>query len=422
MPWSEDLLESSIGGVPWYCQAVATQVGRRTTSKELPFRDTPVREDLGRRSRKYGITAMVIGPDYLAARDAIIAVLEAPGPHLFVHPWMGEVSVIIDEGSSLDIQESHAEGGWARFSVNFVESGDADGAKITISTSAALTVAANAAMSASAVDTKKKLNLSLGKVFGAAAAAVSKISGALLGAKRKVMGTLGVSQAAGLSDAIADLNSSVNKLLNTPDELLTTISGLVGSLKDLFTDSAASDDALDPFKVQAKKTRAEAAITMAQDLAALDATTPPPFEGGPVDEESVAAQKALGKFMKIAVVAQTINLFGGDLPLESASEAISSLEALGTLADDILLDTDTSDDLFGSMTDLRAALNTHLESLTADLPQIQEYTPPYAMPALILAFQTYGDPERDLEIVARNGVRDPNFIPGGVPLELLIDV
>lgn len=422
MPWSEDLLESSIGGVPWYCQAVATQVGRRTTSKELPFRDTPVREDLGRRSRKYGISAMVIGPDYLAARDAIIAVLESPGPHLFVHPWMGELSVIIDEGSSLDIQESHAEGGWARFSVNFVESGDADGAKITISTSAALTVAANAAMSASAVDTKDKLNLSLGKVFGAAAEAVGKISGALLGAKRKVMGTLGVSQAAGLSDAIADLNSSVNKLLNTPDELLTTISGLVGSLKDLFTDSAASDDALDPFKVQAKKTRAEAAITMAQDLASLDATTPPPFEGGPVDEESVVAQKALGKFMKIAVVAQTINLFGGDLPLESASEAISSLEALGTLADDILLDTDTSDDLFASMTDLRAALNTHLESLTADLPQIQEYTPPYAMPALILAFQTYGDPERDLEIVARNGVRDPNFIPGGVPLELLIDV
>lgn len=420
--WRDSLLPGSIGGVDLFISEVKSSVGRRTTSRELPSRDVPAHEDLGRRARRFSVSGFVIGKDYLSERDDVIAVFESPGPYLFVHPWWGELSVVLDEGASLDIAESDSEGGWARFSFSLVESGDPDGAKITISTAAALSVAASAAIEAVKADTLKKSKFSLGKIFSAAAKAVSKISGSMLKAKRKVFGALGVSQAAGLADALADLNTNVNKLLNSPAELLTTLNGLVSALKGLFKDQSASDAESPnaPYPGGMKKVRAEAAIAMAQELANIDTVSPPPFPGGPQDPDQVATERALSKAVGVMVVAQVIELFGTSLPLESASAAVEALTTLGELADDILLDTETSDDLFTAMTDLRAALDAHLATLSSSLPQVQIYTPPTTMPALLLAFQIYGDPLRDLEIVGRNAVADPNFVPGGEPLEVLL--
>ncbi len=418
--WNDSLLEGSIGGVPLFVNAVATQVGRRTTSKSLPFRDTPAREDLGRRARRFKVDAIVIGSDYLTQRDAVIAVFESAGPHIFVHPWLGELSVILDEGSSLDIQESHAEGGWAKLSFNLAESGDPDGARIKISTSAALSVASVAAIDAAKVSAKKKLGL--GNVFNALSKGISALSGGLLKVKRKAFGALGVSQAAGIADSLADLNSTIGKLANSPAELLTTLSGIVAALKGIFKSQAAAneDSPNAPYPGGAKKVAVEAALSAAQDMCAIDTITPPLFEGAPEDPVEKAAQKALGDFTKALVIAETIDLMG-TLPLESASVAVDALQTLGSLADDLLEDPDTEDDLFVAMTDLRAALDAHLATLVASLPRVQQYTPSEAMPALLLAFQLYGDPTRDLEIVGRNRVRDPNFMRGGEPLEVLID-
>jgi len=422
--WRDSLLPGSIGGVPMFISEVKSSVGRRTTSRELPFRDTPSREDLGKRARRFSVSGFVIGPGYLAERDAVIDLFETRGPWLFTHPWWGELSVILDEGAFLDIQESDSQGGWARFNFALVESGNPDGAKISVSTSAALSVASQAAIAAVSADTPKKMKLGIGAVFSAAAKAVGKISGAMLKSKRKVMGALGVSQAAGLSDALADLNTSANKLLNTPAELFTTLNGLVAALKAIFTDTSAADEDSPnaAYPGGGKKIRAEAAIAMAEELAEVDTVTPPPFPGGPVDPDAQAAEKAISKAVGVMVVAQTIDLFGSSLPVESADQAVEALTKLGKLADQILLDTETSDDLFVAMSDLRAALDAHLASLSASLPQVQQYIPPASMPALLIAFNLYGDPTRDLEIVGRNGVRDPNFVPGGEPLEILVDV
>lgn len=419
--WRDSLLPGSIGGVSLYVSEVKSSVGRRTTSRELPFRDVPAHEDLGRRSRRFSVSGFVIGAGYLAERDAVIAVFESKGPWLFVHPWWGEISVVLDEGASLDVAESDAEGGWARFSFSLVESGEPDGAKISTSTSAALSSASKKAIVAVQLDTLKKLKLDIGAVFSAASSAIGKISSAMLKAKRKVQGALGVTQAAGISDALADLKANANKLLATPAELLTSLNGLVSSLKGIFTDFSASEQESpnSAYPGGSKKLAAEAAIAMAQDLASVDTITPPPYPGGPQDEDAAAAARALSKALGVMVVAETIDLFGTSLPVESADQAIEALLSLGDLADAILLDVETSDDLYVAMTDLRAALDAHLASLSASLPTIQIYIPAATMPALLLAFNLYGDPTRDLEIVGRNRVPDPNFLVGGEPLEVL---
>jgi prophage DNA circulation protein len=419
--WRDSLQEGSIAGVPLFIQQVTESVGRRTTSKSMPFRDTPSREDLGRQTRRYRVVAMVIGNEYMAARDAVREVFETPGPWIFTHPFRGEISVILDEGSSVDIAESFDQGGMASFNFSLVESGDPDSLRVTVSTAAALAVASTAVIDAAMVDAEKKL--AVGDVFNAISSGMGAVTGGMLSAKRKVMGTLGVTQLSAISDTLTDINSTIGSLANSPFEILTALNGLVAAFKSIFTDqSAVNDDAPNAgYPGGPKKVLVEAALANALDLCAIETVTPPVFVGGPVDEEEVSAQKAIKDALKAMVIASNIDLVG-NLPLESVNVAVDALGTLGSLADGVLTDPDTSDDVFVAMTDLRSALDAHLSTLTASLPRIQEYIPPQAMPALLIAFQFYGDPTRDLEIVGRNRVKDPNFVPGGDPLELLIDV
>lgn len=420
MAWQDDLLPGSIGGLSLYVNAVQTSVGRRTTLRELPFRDTPSHEDLGRKARRFRCDAIVIGDDYLAQKERLIELFESPGPWLFTHPWMGELSVILDDSGSLDIQESHAEGGFCKLSFGLVESGEEGGARITLSSTSALKQANKQTIQAAIADAKKGLQkVNIGKVFSAASAAIGKATGAILAQKRKVVGALGLSEAQSLTDSIRNLNNTKDQLLATPDELLSGLNGLVAGVLSLITDASAAD--VSPYPGGDKALRAESALGVATDLSAVDTVTTPSFPGAETDPDILEAELAVSKAIRNLAVSNTIAAFS-ELPLESVQAASEALQALGALADQILQDEATSDDLFVAMSDLKAALDSQLASLTASLPSVQEYTPQADIPALLLAYRVYGDPTRDLEIVGRNKLGDPNFIPGGQPLELLIDV
>ncbi|MDQ7010357.1 MAG: hypothetical protein Q9M29_00915, partial [Mariprofundaceae bacterium] len=68
---------------------------------------------------------------------------------------------------------------------------------------------------------------------------------------------------------------------------------------------------------------------------------------------------------------------------------------------------------------LRAAMVRDLTERAGRLPQIGVFTPRSGMPALLLAHRIHGDASRDAEIIARNSIRHPGFVPGGSPLEVI---
>lgn len=415
--WRDNLLPASIGGVDLFVSSVNTSGGRRTIVTELPKRDKPVNEDMGRAAWRYAVTGFVIGTEYMAARDDVMRVLSSKGPHVFVHPWQGPKSVVLE--GTVTIAESDTEGGWAQLSFQLVESGEPDGLRVLVSSAAALAAAADAGVAAGAADLAKGLaGVGIGDVFAAATAAVGKVSSTLMSAKRKVLGALGVSELTSLTDAITELKDTGHRLLNTPAVLMTTLSGLVASLMSVIGVFDDDNAAAAPFPGGAKAIRAEAALEAAQELAAVDTATPPPFPGGPVDAGAQEAERAVGKALRVAAVTSTAALFQ-TLPLESADTAKQALAAIGDLAEQLLVDETTSDELFTALTDLKAALDRHLAGLASSLPSVQQYTPPITMPALLIAWQFYGDPTRDLEIAGRNNVKDPNFVQGGVPLQVL---
>lgn len=413
--WRDNLLPASIGGVRFFCSEVRTTGGRRTTVRELPLRDIPATEDLGRRGRRFAVTGAVMGDDYQEQRDAVLAVLESEGPHRFTHPWRGEIDVVLADGSSVDITESEREGGWARLSFELVEAGDETRTvKAKVATDAALQNAADAAAEASSKELQKSLGLS--DILDAAAAAVGVVTNALTKTKSKIMGALGLGDS--LSTALADLKSAAYSLAQTPSELAAQLNAITGQVLGLIRDAAEED--VETYPGGGKVVRADAALDAAQEMAAVDPVTPPPYPGGPVDEEDQEAERAIGKHARVCAIAGVAALFA-DLELESSDAATKVLGTMGVLIDALLIDPTTSDDLFSALTDTKAALDAHLVSLSASLPAVQTYTPAASTPALLIAFWLYGDPTRDLEVVGRNRLADPNFVGGGAPLQVLLD-
>jgi prophage DNA circulation protein len=87
---------------------------------EYPERDLPYAEDLGRKARVFKITGLVIGPDYMAQRDALLAACEQPGPGTLVHPYHGTMEVVCQ---ACTYREETRAGGRASFSFTFMGAG-----------------------------------------------------------------------------------------------------------------------------------------------------------------------------------------------------------------------------------------------------------------------------------------------------------
>lgn len=407
MAWQDDLLDASIGGAPFFAQAVRSSFGRRTVVTEFPDRDDAAAEDLGRAARRFQVDGVVLGAEYIRARDAVVDVLESAGPHVFSHPWYGEVSVVLQQGSTIEVSESVTEGGGARITFSVVEVGDEEPLRIIASPAADLK-ATVVDVSAQAASDFAKVKSGAG-VLAAIAAAISKVAAVMQKVKRKALGALGGVDA--LTYALLDLDDARDALAALPSALMSKINGLLAALAQIVRDSNADDVA--EFPGGEKTVRVDAALQALAELTAVDVGTEPD------DEDAAEAEQLFNVAFRAQTVAVYADLFL-ELPIESTDQAGEVVAAFGTGIEALLVDPVLSDELFAQISDLRAALDAALDAAAKNLPTISTYTPPGTLPALLIAYLVHGDPSRDLEVVARNRIADPNFI-GGVELEVLVD-
>ncbi|HEV7286025.1 MAG TPA: DNA circularization N-terminal domain-containing protein, partial [Kaistia sp.] len=121
MAWRDQLRPASFRGVPFHVDDDDLSAGRRVQIHEYPQRDKPYAEDLGRATRRITVVGYLIGPDYMAARDRLLAAVEEAGPGELVHPQFGALQVVVEEFRTT---HSSREGGMARISITFVEAGE----------------------------------------------------------------------------------------------------------------------------------------------------------------------------------------------------------------------------------------------------------------------------------------------------------
>lgn len=88
-------------GVPMHVPDISTPAGRRIVSTELPGIDVTLHEDLGLSTGAIRVTALLAGDDYIAQARAMQDACETRGPGTLVHPWLGEMLVVLKDPADI---------------------------------------------------------------------------------------------------------------------------------------------------------------------------------------------------------------------------------------------------------------------------------------------------------------------------------
>lgn len=418
MGWKAGLQKGSFRGVPFFTESSdGGPLGRRIALHEFPLRDKPYAEDLGAKARQWPLEIYVVGPEYMAARDKLAEALNAPGAGTLVHPYLGTKQVVVIEAQGP--RESTSEGGMARFSVTFAEAGENSHPATSIDTAAMVGQRADQAITV--VEEGFAEHFSVSGVVGFVSEAAEGVASMALDTISSLAGMM-PTVPSGVSAFVADAlkaGSSVASLIRSPSLFAGRIASLISSLAGLPLQPKAALAAykmLWPWGSDATSSSAGSyPMAGATPLPVVPRTTPSRIIQANNQDAVVALVRQLA-VVESARTAASLS-YGAEGDIVSAQEATELREAITEQIDDILLTAD--DATFVAFTDLRAAVVQDFTTRGVDLANLTEYTPAATTSSLALAHRLYGDATRADELVGRNNIRHPGFIPGGQSIEVL---
>ncbi len=413
-PWRKQLQPGTFRGVPFFVKNAQTQVGRRVVIHEYPQRDKAYAEDLGRRADAFTIEAVIIGPDYFKARDALIEALKQRGPGLLVHPYHGQRIVTL--AGPVRISETPDEGGIARFSLDFVEAGDRAEPSARQDTRDAVASAADNANKAIAKDfsTKFRLAGAAGFVKAGALDLARDVMAKLDAARRALVPDLSI-----LSDYMAAANGvvgSLNGLIRAPAAFAQGVLGMFGALKAL---AMSPLHALNAYK---------GLFSYGSKHGRVPATTPSRVL-------QANNQDALASLVRRACLVEAARV-ASQVRYDTYDEAVAMRDELAARLDDEAAGIvpaptgngtpattlrEVSDPVYQALIALRVALVRDLSARSVNAPRVTSVTLPATLPALVAAYRIHGDATRAEEILSRNRrlIRHPGCVPGGQALEVI---
>jgi prophage DNA circulation protein len=388
MSWRDRLLPASFRGVPFKVESAEGEHGRQTVRHDYPLRDQPFYEDMGRKAREFRITGFVVGDDYLEQLDALLGAIEEEGAGELVHPYRGTLSV---QCLGCTTNESSSEGRMARFTLAFGEAGAQIYPSAEPDREHGVHASGEILREVARAEFVAGLRIERVPEFVREAAAGEVVR---LGREIQELGVFG-----GAAAQVADLRRR-----------------LVGLIED------SSDRVLEPFELASDVIGAIDAVAAAAESRsrALDALLALIARGPLAHADILAASNAT-----------TVRALIRRGALAGAARAAlevdwmtrqDALAARDILADALDLEAEeASDAAYQALSDLRATVCTAVPPANEDLPELGSVTLAATLPALVVAYELYEDPARAAEIVERNAVRHPGFLPAARPLEVLVD-
>lgn len=394
MSWRNQLQPAKFRDAPFYVTSASGAAGRRTAKHEYPQRDDAYVEDMGRKAREFTLEAFVIGADYMAWRDALLYAIETPGPGLLVHPYRGSFNVAVTE---CRYTESSDRGGMATFQLTFVETFEAALPDTRIDTQAQVATEADASHAAVQDEFGKKF-----KVQGLPAfvglAALANMNAALDRVRNAILsGVPDIAILPAFTWELTHLADSMVDLLLLPSDLASRFATQIVALGTVFA----------PFDAYSANTQ----------LSHFGTNLPVVPQITHSRVQQAANQQAVVELVRTTALIEAARA-SSQMTFASRNEAMTVRGELTALLDDVAMTA--PDGVHACLSRLRSAVVRDITARGADLAQVVSYTPRITLPAVVVSHQLYGDARRSDEIVMRNHIRHPGFVPGGRALEVLL--
>lgn len=382
--WLQKFRQASFRGAGFLIDNVDSQFGRRVVTHEYPQRDKPFSEDLGRRARRFSVSGYLVGSNYGLARDNLIEACEQPGAGELVHPYQGTLRVVCE---GITVRERRQDGGYCEVSLTFVEQGENAFPSAISNPSTAVDLAAGVTQNTAASVFERIYDLANLPEF---------VRTEMKGAADRLLGPVDrlLSASGEFADGLARFKSDLNALIYQPRALAAGFLEVIQDITNLVGKNKSTSASLHEMAVDVLRLVPEATGTRRRQSTAQSAM------------EAMVRQMAVAEHARV-VSGQEYTSF--QEALTARQEVTDEIDAISETA---------ADEVYVELQALRAKVVQALPS--PKLPEIQVITMRQATPAIVLAYQLYGDPLRDADITSRNRIRHPGFIPGGSSVEVVI--
>lgn len=393
MSWRDAYRTASFRGVEFKVASHEASGGRRLNVAEFPGRDFAGVQDLGRRVRRFDVEAYLVGEDYHLERDNLLAAVSQPGPGELVHPYLGTHRVGCE---TYRLRETKEDGSVCVLALQFVEWPDRASPVSSVNPTAIVERAGEPLLAAAVDD----FGGSLGAVDvprsaqEAAAAEWTRIAEAF-----EVVTLHGPAEvAAAWVQSFRDLTDAALALVAAPNDFAYAVQGILRE----FDDALGSAEEL--FRLYLGLGHEE-----------LDRPAPILAGGSSADEGALAL-----RLLVVRTVAAGAARGAARVEWETYDDAVKARNELADLLDRL---ADAEDyGAFDGLEGLRASLVAAIPPESADLPRIGTVRLDHPTPSLVLAYRLYDRVDRAGDIVKRNAVAHPGFLPVVRDLEVLLDV
>jgi prophage DNA circulation protein len=388
LPDGRVVIGASFRGVPFFVDSSERGGGRRAIVHEFPFREDPFVEDLGRRARTFRIDGYVIGDDYVTQRDTLLSALEdETGAGELVHPYHGVRRAVC---LNYAVREERAAGRFAAFSLEFAEAPTQTPVPVEVVDLAdQVDDSADDAVEAADAELVEQYDSDDLPAFALESAATALTNAAAALEEHLAPLVSATQELAELTGQIQLLTAQASALVRTPSSLLTEFRSAITGLVETMLD--APGDVMEAL------------------FEAYDADLGPLVD--PITatrERELANQTALFAAIRRVIAIEAARL----APLveyESIEAATAARDRVAELLDEQAGEAD--DAAYPALVDLRSKVLRAVPGGQA-FGSVVTVTRKVPIPSILLAYQLYGSTDRELDIIARNGIAHPGFIAG----------
>lgn len=405
--WRDQMLPASFRGISFLIPQASVPVGMKVQLHEFPQRDEPYAEQMGKQAQVHRLVCWIIGDDCFERRDKFMEAVQTPGAGELVHPWLGRMQVKAGEA---ELTHDFKQGGMAAFAVTFYPDIPLKFPTAKVNTQQQVVKASDSLLDSALARYKS---------------AMAKVDQARLGLARLRNSLSGVytviqQQFSTIIGAFTNLTGFVQSLMNAPDSLSSLFSSY---FSEFSVDDYLGDDSGPSYRnsvaTATQQTEAVASINTVSDSGGVDAA---------------AASQATANLVQDALLVQ-VALIISEMPVASqpvSTATVASVEQQAVqpivrpevpVADDVIeLRDNLNEAIFQAslkadpehymvLNTLRQTIVKHLTAVAESGVRLVEITPPETLSALVLAYRRFGDATRESEVVQRNRLRHPGFVP-----------
>ncbi|MCF5803293.1 DNA circularization N-terminal domain-containing protein [Pseudomonas tremae] len=471
--WRDSLLPASFRGVGFFIEKAVVPVGRKGQLHEFPQRDEPYFESLGKQSQIHTLTAFIVGRDCFEQRDRLLQALEQEEAGELVHPWLGRLQVQVGECS---VTHNLNEGGLVRLDLKFYPANPLKFPVSTLNTRRQL-LGASESLLDSALRRYRMVMATVDAVRINVQALRSALSGVFATIQRQFAPFMTIySDVTALVHSLVNAPLTISTLFSTffasfdgdsrRSRRANGTSSIGGASTGTGSGSSIGSSAGGASGGSAGSSSGGGSMNGSSGTA-IGQTARSAMNGGASSVETVQYRSVISEATQQAEAVSAINLVNQGSGLDTGATAqatanlvqdallvkvarivasmpvatavapltvVPSLDQQVTqplqrvdvpVADDVIELRDTlssaiwdaslkaDPEHYLALNTLRQALVRHLNAVAASGVRLVDMKVSEPLPALVLAYRRFGDASRALELVQRNRLAHPGFVPPG---------